>query len=113
VGGDRPALAADYPALAAIDWLPMPARVLVLVEGVDHALALAEYLPGWPVMTGPLTTTGLSREQVRRLQAGRPAFGSARGAVVTHSARDAHRMAGDVVIRADGGLGCRRCPAWI
>ncbi|MFC1596743.1 hypothetical protein ACFL5Q_02245 [Planctomycetota bacterium] len=43
-------------------------RVMVLVEGADHALSLAAHLPRWPLLTGPeVITDGLSPEHRRRL----------------------------------------------
>jgi hypothetical protein len=87
--------------------------VVVLVENVEHGLALASFLPGWGLATGPFPySAGLSEQETRLL-------------------RDATRFAGenppcmictfpaaamaippdvDVLIRADGGSGLPPIP---
>ena len=55
------------PEAAAAD-STAPCRVLVLVEGVEHALALASLLPGWPMIIGDnVIEDGLDSNQIRLL----------------------------------------------
>ena len=64
--GDLGRVAAESPALAARLGDGAESRVVVLVENVEHALALAERLPGWPIVTGPdVVTVGLSAQPGR------------------------------------------------
>ncbi len=82
-------------------------RVAVVVEGVEHAVALGRCLPGWPVLAG----THVWR---RGLSGPRPVSRAARGpsrllpanAIVTFEGLAGLDLAGvDVLVRADGGPG--------
>ncbi len=66
-------LEAEVPqAASAIDSMGTR-RTAILVEGVDHALALATMLPHWPIVTAPeVCCAGMDRRQ-RRLLADRRA----------------------------------------
>jgi hypothetical protein len=90
-----------------------PARVVVLVEGVEHGLALARHLPGWPLVAAAhVCEDGLSADQVQAVREGRAARRSLpAGAVVTAAAL--HDLDLDdvaVVVRADGGTGLPFAP---
>jgi hypothetical protein len=82
--------------------------VLVLVENVEHGLALAKHLRGWPLLTdGRTCERGLSDSQKEALRQGgagelaEPLQVIATSAVLGRSCLDAI----DVLIRADGGVG--------
>jgi len=63
-----------------------PCRVMILVEGVDHALVLASLLPDWPVIVGEdVIEDGLGHDQ-RRLLAERRALPNATGPVIATTA---------------------------
>jgi hypothetical protein len=88
----------------------VPARgVLVVVENVEHGLALAGRLPGWPLWAGPdVDAEGLAAGQRRRLLTALPDPFRADPpqAVVTAAAlADAELSRADVLVRADGGVG--------
>jgi hypothetical protein len=101
-------LQASLPAVAAALARTPGNRVAVLVENVEHALALTPLLAGWPVVTGRQVQEqglpGKAREQLRARQS--PWRSPAGGLIVT-----AAGLAGidpgsfDVVVRADGGRG--------
>jgi hypothetical protein len=84
-----------------------PGRVVVLVEGVEHGLALARHLPGWPLVAAHACEDGLSADQVQAVREGRAARRSLpAGAVVTAAAlQDLGLDDVAVVVRADGGTG--------
>jgi hypothetical protein len=94
---------------------PVPAnpRLLVLVENVEHAQALARLLPGWTLLTGQdLCTSGLGKKDRQLLQAGKKTWPSLRAVLATATALqhiDLSRF--DVVLRADGGTGTVPFPA--
>jgi hypothetical protein len=88
--------------------LPAAPGVLVLVENVEHALALAGRLPGWAVRTGPdVHGGGLSAEQAAHLHPHPDPFAAGPfHAIVTAAALpgvDLTRVG--VLVRADGGTG--------
>lgn len=104
-GGGR-GLAVEHPTLKAKlgDIVP---TVLILVEGIEHAVALARSLPGWTIVPGiDLETGSLPKSAARILDENR---WSGRG----YPARAIATLAGlgrvnlehvDLVLRADGGL---------
>jgi hypothetical protein len=86
-------------------------RVLILVENLDHALALADHLPEWALLVGEdANATGLSHRERRRLRRDRrPVEGIVDRAIATLAGIDATMLSNlDVLIRADGGA---RLPA--
>ncbi len=104
--GDLGRIASESHALAARLVDGSESRVVVLVENVEHALALTERLPGWPIVTGPdVVTVGLSPRQVAALEERRWRGGDLPARVVaTLAGLDAAGLVEpDVVIRADGG----------
>jgi hypothetical protein len=107
--GLSPTLAAAVGCLTARD-------VIIVVENVEHALALAQYLPNWRVRVAQdgLTVEGLPPEQIKRLQQRRSWAQCAQpsGTIVTVSALEPELVASaDILIRADGGLGKLALPA--
>ena len=79
--------------------------MLILVENVEHALALTQRLPGWRLRTGAdVIEDGLSRGR-REVLAKRRALKPRRGRTITTFAGldrlDVTKY--DVLIRADGG----------
>jgi hypothetical protein len=83
-----------------------PLKIALLVENVEHALAIAERLPGWPIVAGShVATVGLPGRLAALLAQRRWAgAGTPDRAIVTMTG-----LAGagleklDVLIRADGG----------
>lgn len=68
VAGDTPALAADFDSVHRAVGNGRACRVVVLVDGLTHALALAERLPKWPIVAGRnISRAGLSGKQRRLL----------------------------------------------
>jgi hypothetical protein len=106
--GDGPGLAAEHPTIAAWAAGVDISRVIVLVEGIEHALALADRLPGWGLLAGPhVATAGLSARH-RHILEGRIRAGDVqpRRAIATLAglaATDVERTG--VIVRADGGVG--------
>jgi hypothetical protein len=88
-----------------------PLSTFVLVENIDHALALMPELPGWPVIaSGLVNLDGMPSEQraelERRLATSIPTP-QTRG-LVTHTGLWHTRMPWNkigVLVRADGGMG--------
>jgi hypothetical protein len=86
VAGDRAALSAYISGLDNIQNVPVPARVVVVVEGEEHAAALRAKLPGWSVDA--------------------PAAGRLVGEILTFDGLRSRTLEDvDVVVRADGGTG--------
>jgi hypothetical protein len=105
--GRRDALDALFPGLGAL-LSEAPSRdVLVLVENVEHALALADRLPGWALFTGRhVHQDGLPAGLVGRLHVPLDTLQDPPRAVVTAAAlADQYLDHVDVLVRADGGLG--------
>jgi len=92
-----------------IDVANVPAgRVVVLVESVDHGLALARRLPGWPLLAGAdVCQDGLSREQRGVIELGQVAKdGCWNGAIVTTTGLASVHLRGvAVIVNASGGKG--------
>ncbi len=107
-GGDGPGLAAESPAIAPWAADMGASRVIVLVEAIEHALALADRLPGWGLLAGPhVATAGLSPRH-RDILGRRPGTGRVRPcrAIATLAGLAATDVeAADVIVRADGGVG--------
>ncbi len=106
--GDDPGLAAESPAIAPWAAGMGASRVIVLVEGIEHALALADRLPGWGLLAGPhVVTAGLSARHREMVEA-RPGANEGRPcrAIATLSGLAAADVeAAGVIVRADGGVG--------
>jgi hypothetical protein len=103
---DRPGLRAQLPSLGD-SFLTGPFhRVLVLVQNVEHGLALSSHLDGWPVLVGErVWTAGLTREQRASLVPAARAD-SLTDVIVTPAGLAGVPLADvDVLIRADGGTG--------
>jgi hypothetical protein len=101
-------LQASFPAIAAARARTTGNRVAVLVENVEHALALTPLLAGWPVVTGRQVREqglpGKARERLRARQS--PWRLSAGGLIVTAAGLpDIDPGSLDVLVRADGGRG--------
>jgi len=84
--GDRGAFLADVPRLADVRDLPRPASIVVVVEGREHADALAAELQGWPIDS---SAPGWTISEIATFDGLRR--------------RSLHDI--DAVIRADGGTG--------
>jgi hypothetical protein len=104
-GGDHARLRRLCPAAAdALAGLPA-ANVLVLVEGVEHALALSRRLRGWPVLAGDAVFgRGLPREGRRLLRAGQVSRQPAEvfKIITADALPDVALDRVDVLVRADG-----------
>lgn len=91
---------------AAISTLTAP-RVVILVEHLRHGLALAERLPGWPMLAdrARVNTRGLTEAQVALLNASHPGWDyqppCAIATATGMKALDLREI--DVVVRADAG----------
>jgi hypothetical protein len=105
--GDRQRLDAEYPAVAArLAGRGGPLTVALLVENVEHALAIAGRLPGWPIVAGShVATVGLPGRPAGLLARRRwDGAGTPARAIVTLAG-----LAGaglerlDVLVRVDGG----------
>jgi len=107
-GGEGPRLSAESPAFAAhLAGVAAP-RVVLLTEGIEHALGLAERLPGWGLLAGPhVEPAGLNARQRdildRRAGAG---VGELCGTIATLAGLSGgHVEVADVLVRADAGIG--------
>lgn len=65
--GDQSRIARLAPRAELHHFPQSPPRVAVLVEAIDHAIALAEVLPGWPIWTRPKLDDIFLNEQERQL----------------------------------------------
>ena len=82
--------------------------VVVLVEGVEHALSLSSVLPGWPIVTAEyVNDAGLTTHQKDLLRAGRNPFRDySKPVIATSSALEKLDLSAvAAIIRADGGIG--------
>ncbi|MDB5309432.1 MAG: hypothetical protein JWO38_3634 [Gemmataceae bacterium] len=82
--------------------------VVVMVGGVDHALALLDHLAGWPVVAaGKVNTTGLSPTRITALTAATSPFSrTSSNAIVTAAAMPDLDLTGiSVLVRVDAGTG--------
>jgi hypothetical protein len=105
--GDRQRLDAEYPAVAArLAGRGGPLTVALLVENVEHALAIAGRLPGWPIVAGShVATVGLPGRPARLLARRRwDGAGTPARAIVTMAGLEGSGLERlDVLVRADGG----------
>jgi len=95
-----------FPDLANIPALKEAGRVVLLVENVEHALAMAKRLPGTPVFTDitKLWDEGLTADQRKSLEVGRAEAQLSPILIVTIAAL-ASAGEFEVLVRADGGVG--------
>lgn len=106
---DRAALRQRFPKVATAVDGDDSLSVVILVNTVEHGLALARLLPDWRIVAGPeVWTQGLSQEDrevfTRPLQPGR--------SIVTATALPTFDLTQiDVMIRADGGIDLPPIPA--
>jgi hypothetical protein len=81
-------------------------KIALLVENVEHAVAIAERLPGWPIVAGfHVTTVGLSARLAALLAQRRwSGAGTPARAIVTMAGLERSGLEKlDVLVRADGG----------
>lgn len=107
---DAGALAALLPAAARAELPAAPRSVVVLVENVEHVLALAHKLPGWNVVSsGLVQADGLSAGQRTLLREKEPdVLPAPVRAVVTEAGLQSCTLPLDqidIIVRADGGVG--------
>jgi len=104
---DRELLGRTYPAVAEAMPEGDELHVIVFVEGVAHALALAKHLPGWPLtVAADVKTTGLSAADRTVLEAAHNQPQATGAQIVTASALSTvDLLAVDVLIRVDAGVG--------
>lgn len=102
VAGDQPRIARLAPG-AELHHLPQsPPRVAVLVEAIDHAISLAELLPGWPIKSQlDVDVTDLSGRQQQLLAARSCQWAILPNRIISGSCLDLNDF--DVVICAGGG----------
>lgn len=109
LGKDEETLAAKFKNIAPHLKGRLGGRVGVLVEGVEHGLKLAQFLPGVPVVAGPeVWTEGLRPEQVKLLASGKQAKDATRAIVTSKGLERTPRL--DVLLRADAGAGLPALP---
>jgi hypothetical protein len=104
---DHARLRAEWPAVAArLASRRGPLKVTVLVENLEHALAIAGRLPDWPIKTGlHVATVGLPGRLAALLDKRRWAgAGTPARAIVTLAGLEGSGLWKlDVLVRADGG----------
>ena len=104
---DHARLRAECPAVAArLASRGGTLKVAVLVENIEHALAIAGRLRDWPIKTGPhVATVGLPGRLAALLEKRRSdGAGTPARAIVTLAGLEASGLAKlDVLVRADGG----------
>lgn len=103
---DRQQIIDKFPDLADIPALKEAGRVVLVVENIEQALAMAKRLPNTPVLTDStrLWDEGLTAEQRRLLEVGRAEANSSPVLIVTVAAV-ASAGEFDVLVRADAGVG--------
>ena len=87
-----------------------PSCIAVLVDTVEHAVALAEQLPGWPIAAGEHPCLHGLPARKRRLLAERRAMWFGQHQIVTSSAAQELRILPDVIVWAGGGPQCPALP---
>jgi hypothetical protein len=90
------------------NWATERPSVFVIAEGLDHALALANKLPGWSILcSGAPNLSGLSDLQIQDITDRTSVIDSVQPfGIVTHGGMQDSQMPwarADVIIRADGG----------
>lgn len=113
---DRSGLSGCHPVLCEhLDRRGAP-TIIVLVEALEHALELADLLPGWSIVAGPDGFAGgLNDRQRAALDRGRSIDPDeqARAIVTLAGLPTIHVESLDVLVRADGGVGPLPCLASI
>jgi hypothetical protein len=118
VAGLREEVVRLLPSLPTDYVLPSPGRVFVLVENVEHASALVNKLPDWPVAFGGLAhLEGMAAEQVTKLRERRLDHNDEKvtpnNVIVTEAGLrngNLHPASCAVLLRADAGLGLPALP---
>jgi hypothetical protein len=113
--GDRQQRGREFSDVAAGVTFANETNILLVVENVEHGLALADRLPGWPLLTGEgVARGGLTRHQRRKLRDGRAApLTPPWCAIATFAALpDVPLGSTDVLVRADGGVGLPPVRPW-
>ena len=116
--GNLATLSNHFPTVAAALGHHRPYRMIVLVDGMDHLLALAERLPGWPIITGQhVDEIGLTAKQSRLLATRRGLWNTGAAMIVTAAgAESMEPITGGgmtVIIWASSGPGLPPIPpAW-
>ncbi len=122
---DEAVLHGDYPLVAEYSGLLTAKRLGILVENIEHALALAKLLPHWPVMASwPVYAAGLSENDCRILESGW-CDPKQKTQFIATAVGLSYAGKADILIRADGGVGLPsgwredsirkygKCPRWI
>ncbi|MCC6421224.1 MAG: hypothetical protein IT429_23555 [Gemmataceae bacterium] len=103
------------PAAASAMSMVTAPRVVVLVDRLLHGLALADLLPGWPLLAdrSGVNTRGLTAAQIDLLDASKPGWDAQPPyAIVTDTGMRALDLSEiDVVVRADAGIDLPALPA--
>jgi hypothetical protein len=103
---DSRALAENFPEVAWPGGVRDPGRVGVLVENVEHALALHRYLPDWPVVAARDAWVGdLPAGQRRALELGSDTQRAKTTHAIVTTVGVARAGRFGTLIRADGGTG--------
>jgi hypothetical protein len=106
VAGDMAILIADFSGVAKALPDDQSRRVVVLVDGVDHAIAIADRLPGWSIITGDIHGRHLAQQQRRILNQRRNLWNTGANMIVTAAGADSLEISGNgttVVIWASAG----------
>ncbi len=106
VAGDMAIIAADFPGVAGALPGDHACRVIVLVDGVEHALAVADRLPGWPILADDTNERYLTGQQRRILTERRDMWNTGANMIVTTAGADSLEINGGsttVVIWASAG----------
>jgi hypothetical protein len=106
VAGDVATLAADFPSVAGVLPDDHARRVIVLVDGVEHAVAIADRLPRWPIIAGDPNERYLADWQRCVLTHRRGLWNTGANMIVTTAGADSLEISGDtttVVIWASAG----------
>jgi hypothetical protein len=114
VAGDSATLTSDFPDVAGALPGDHPRRVIVLVDGLEHAVAIADRLPRWPIIAGDTNERYLTGQQRRILTERRGLWNMGTSMIVTAAGADSLEISGDtttVVIWASAGRHLPPLPA--
>jgi hypothetical protein len=109
--GDIEAVRAAFSHLSGVALgAPPGRRVVILADGVEHALALAGHVPDAPVVCGSDPwTAGLTAGQAERLDSGAGVSGTARLLIATQAGLSS-ACSFEILVRADAGRGLPPLP---